>query len=239
MNIKIAVVDDSPESIAMVIHAAEQFFQNHTAEHEIKDYHSPGELLIDLDQGKYYDLYLLDVQMPGANGIQVAREIREKYFDPFIIYITDHIEYSPQAFEVNAFRYIPKAKLREKLPEALDQVVYKLRNMKHSSYTIRHYLDVTVLQCIDIYYVKKEGKYVTFCHTGGESRERATFKSVLQRLPPEEFVEIGRGYAVNICHVMSLCQREVAMRNGEILPASSSHLHLIQERIEAFCRSGK
>ena len=57
----------------------------------------------------------------------MAREIRKYYFDPFIIYITDHVEYSPEAFEVNAFRYIPKIKLQEKLPEALSYAVVKIR----------------------------------------------------------------------------------------------------------------
>lgn len=237
MDIRIAIVDDFPESISQISRITEDFIQKSGIGYLIRAYESPAELLFDLDQGKYYDLYLLDVQMPGTNGIEVAREIRGKYFDPDIIYVTDYIEYSPQAFEVNAFRYIPKIKLREKLPEALEVMLLKLKDRKCSSYIIRHYLDVIILQCRDIYYLKKEGKYVEFCCGQGTERERTTLKAVLSKLPPEEFVEIGRGHAVNICHVMCLRQREIHLRNGEILPVSSSHLRLIQERIEAYCRS--
>ena len=233
---KTAIVDDKSESRNFIAELVNKFFQEKEQEYSVKLYESPMDLLLDLDQGKYFDLYLLDVEMPVINGIQLAREIRKYYFDPFIIYITDHVEYSPEAFEVNAFRYIPKIRLQEKLSEALAMLLSKYDNKKQSSYVIHHYLDTDILQCKNIYYVKKEGKYVIFCHTDGESRERTTFKEVLQQLPQEEFIEIGRGYAVNICHVMCLRKREVYLRNGEVLPASSSHLHLIQERIEAYCR---
>lgn len=62
----------------------------------------------------------------GAYMYRVAKEIRQYYNEPIIVYVTNHVEYAIQAFEVNAFRYIPKALLREKLAEAYDVLLPKL-----------------------------------------------------------------------------------------------------------------
>lgn len=239
MRIRVAIVDDDKRSREVVYQIVDTFFRGKDNDYRICMYESSMELLMDLDQGKYYEIYLLDVEMPVLTGIELARKIRKYYFEPAIIYITDHVQYSIDAFEVDAFRYIPKKFIVEKLPEALRILLPKLHEEEQSYYIIRHYLDIEILLHRDIYYLKKEGKYVVFYHTRGESRERETLKNVLVRLPQERFLEVGRGYIVNIEHVMLLDKKELLLRNGLTIPLSRSGITALQERMEMVWNSRK
>lgn len=239
MRIRAAIVDDDNGSREAIYQIVDTFFQGQNIDYRICLYEGPMELLMDLDQGKYYEIYLLDVEMPVLTGIELARRIRKYYFEPAIIYITDHVQYSIEAFEVEAFRYIPKRFIVEKLPEALKILLPKLQEEEQSYYIIRHYLDMEILLYRDIYYLKKEGKYVVFYHTRGESRERETLKNVLERLPEERFLEIGRGYIVNIEHVMLLDKKVLLLRNGLTIPLSRSGITALQERMEKVWNFGK
>lgn len=229
--IRIAILDDNPECAEELHRMIDVYALKEKKALACKVYISAMELLFDLDQGQYYDIFLLDVEMPVHSGLEVAFEIRKKYIEPVIIYITDYVKYAVQAFEVNAYKYIPKSCLDTKLPEALDAIIPILENKKKRHYLIKHYLDVETLQYDNIYFLKKEGKYVVFIHRDGESRVRKALQNVLKELDSEEFIEIGKGRAVNILHVMSLEQQCVIMRNGLRLPVSRSLLAEIQERI--------
>lgn len=129
MRIRAAIVDDDNGSREAIYQIVDTFFQGQNIDYRICLYESPMELLMDLDQGKYYEIYLLDVEMPVLTGIELARRIRKYYFEPAIIYITDHVQYSIEAFEVEAFRYIPKRFIVEKLPEALKILLPKLQEI--------------------------------------------------------------------------------------------------------------
>lgn len=232
MRVRVAIIDDDKNCNEETEKIVGAFFENRNIEYYIKLYDSSMELLMDLDHGKYYEIFLLDVEMPVFTGIELARKIRKYYFEPAIIFITDYVKYSIEAFEVEAFRYIPKKYIAEKLPQALNVLLPRIKEEEQACYIIRHYLDREILLHRDIYFLKKEGKYVVFYHSRGESRERETLKNVLTRLPEAAFVEIGRGYIVNVKHVMMIDKKELLLRNGMVIPLSRNGITSLQERLE-------
>lgn len=231
MQIKIAIAEDNPRDREHICRITEEYLKKRQVPFDIRLYAGPMELLLDIDQGMYYDLFLLDVEMQVLNGIHTAREIRKRYLEPAIVYITDYVEYSIQAFEVNTFRYIPKKDVEERLPEALDLIWTKVSKEKSRCYVIRHYLDVEVIPHRDIYGIQKDGKYVVIYHRNGESRVRKSLQEVLGELHAEEFLEVGRGCAVNICHVLSIEKRNLKLRGGKVFPVGKYRIDLVKERI--------
>jgi len=75
------------------------------------------------------ELVLLDVQMPGADGIQLARAVRERERAgqpaPSIVFVTAHAEHALSAFELEAIDYLTKPVRRERLQAALERVVQR------------------------------------------------------------------------------------------------------------------
>ena len=238
-SIRIAIIDDDENSREQIKTITEKTLSEQNQNCFVKTYASAIDLLMDLENGVYYGAFLVDVEMPKMTGLELARKIQKYYADATIIFVTDYVQYSPGAFEVNAFRYIMKRDLHEKLPMALKKMIPRLENKATGCYIIRRYLDAEVLLYREIFYIKKEGKNMVFCHTHGESSERKSLIKIAEELPQGQFVEVSRGYLVNASYVMALKNKELIMRNGDRIPVARKNIEDILERIAAYWNSEK
>ena len=118
-SIRIAIIDDDENSREQIKTITEKTLSEQNQNCFVKTYASAIDLLMDLENGVYYGAFLVDVEMPKMTGLELARKIQKYYADATIIFVADYVQYSPGAFEVNAFRYIMKRDLHEKLPMAL------------------------------------------------------------------------------------------------------------------------
>ena len=73
------------------------------------------------------DLVLLDIHMPGADGVTLARNIAQLPSPPAVVFVTAHAEHAVQAFEVNAADYLTKPVRLERLRQALQKVERKMQ----------------------------------------------------------------------------------------------------------------
>ena len=75
------------------------------------------------------DMALLDIDFPQnrCNGIDIARRIRARRPDAVILFISNYIEYAPEGYEVNAFRYVLKSEIARRLPGYLPEALEQLR----------------------------------------------------------------------------------------------------------------
>ena len=72
------------------------------------------------------DVLLLDVQMPGRDGTQLAAELRQRPEPPAIVFVTAHAEHALRAFDLDAVDYLTKPVRRERLQAALQRVEQRL-----------------------------------------------------------------------------------------------------------------
>lgn len=231
--IKIAVLDDSESDRSQLGAALEEELERRGEKYSVFLYEKPFSLLAELDQDEDFDLFFLDMELPGIDGLGVAREIRRRVMEPPIVYVTSHAEYSIQAFEVEARRYIIKEKhMKEKLSEALDVLLPRIKaGKRQKSYVTAHYTDVEKIPYDEIYWMKKEEKYVRIYHKRGTSFVRKSLQALLKELNAREFLEISRDTAVNICHVMKLQNGFVEMRNDDKLPVKQQRLERVKKEI--------
>jgi two-component system, LytTR family, response regulator AlgR len=73
------------------------------------------------------DVLLLDIQMPGEDGTAFAARLRARPASPAVVFVTAHAEHALQAFELGALDYLTKPVRRERLQEALQRIVPRLR----------------------------------------------------------------------------------------------------------------
>lgn len=215
----IAVLDDDEEYLKIIINITEEYMKNADLNYEIVGYTSSKELLDDVYAGNKKDIYLLDIELPNMNGLELAKQIRFGQLNAFIIFITNYIQYAVPAFEVNTFRYIPKNMLCQKLPEAyysIQQIVEKKRAQK-KYYVFETGGNIHKIQLEDIVYLMKESKYVKIICKKQTFRIRKTLADVLANIDSKEFLLIERGYVVNMEHVVSVQNRQVVLDNDTVL----------------------
>jgi two-component system response regulator AlgR len=120
-----------------------------------------------LKQG-VFDLVLLDVRMPGMDGVQLAQTISSLAEPPAMVFVTAHAEHAVQAFEVAAVDYLTKPVRLERLQQALQKVERLVQSKK--AQTANFSGDMLIIQDSgrtervplgEVLYLKAELKYIT------------------------------------------------------------------------------
>ena len=134
------------------------------------------------------DLVLMDIQMPGMDGLEAARRIAQMPVPPAVIFTTAYAEHALPAFEVNGAGYLLKPIRPEKLKEALEKVTQVTRPLLGRE-EIRPELWITArfrgnLEWIpfsSVYYLRAESKCVVVRHEGGEALIEESLKQLEKR----------------------------------------------------------
>ena len=116
-----------------------------------------------------FDLMLLDIRMPGMDGMTLARTLRQQAGAPAVVFVTAHAEHAVQAFELEAADYLTKPVELERLQQALQKVERQLKS-NDSAQRGDAPRDMLVIQdrgrtewvpLSEVIYFKAELKYVT------------------------------------------------------------------------------
>lgn len=233
--LRIAVCDDERRTADSHARMAEACLKECGSVGEVEVYTGSGNLLYDItEDGMHYDLLLLDIEMPGVDGMELAGRIRPFLPRVKIIFITSHIEYAVDAYELNIFRYVPKTELEKRLPTALKDAVTLLLLEAGSFYTIRTSSRLEKIPCREICYIERDGKNARIVTFQGETKVRKSLQQVFEELPAEEFLYIDRGCIVNLIHILQIRDGMVVLENDLSLPISRSHLKQVKERINTY-----
>jgi two-component system response regulator AlgR len=235
---KVLVVDDESPARQRLIRMLSEM----QGDYEIAGEASDGIEAVELCRSKPVDVVLLDVQMPGMNGLEVAKEITQVQPPPAVILVTAYEQYALAAFEHQVEDYLVKPVRRERLQEALERVRVPTRpqrialSNKEDLYPgRRHFLSAHYrggLQTVpieNIIYLQAEHKYVTVRHTGGELLVDESLKSLEDEFP-DLFVRIHRNALVSKSRLTGLSKTsdggvEVRLRDcAEHLPVRRRHL---------------
>jgi two-component system, LytTR family, response regulator LytT len=159
---------------------------------------------IDLASG--CDAVFLDVEMPGASGLDAARLVRGRAEPPAIVFVTAHAEYAVDAFAVEAFDYL----LKPVDPERLARVVERLLARDATSARSARKIPVVAggrTELIDqeeVHYVQAEGDYSRVHVHDRSYLSTASLRELEDALPDDRFLRIHRSYLVNLAKVAAV-----------------------------------
>ena len=155
------------------------------------------------------DLVLLDIGLPGTDGLKVAQAIRRLPTPPAVVFVTAHAEHALQAFDLDAVEYLTKPVRRERLQAALLRVQQRRAPMAPQVATPELVLVVgdrgRVLRVptVDVLYLKADQKYVTLVSRHGRWLLDDSLAELELRLP-DGFVRVHRNAVVALAAVRAL-----------------------------------
>lgn len=233
--VKIAICDDEEKSVALHERMVRECLQAAGIGCEITTYTQSRNLLYDItDDAFFYDLILLDIEMPGISGMELPQQIKGFLPNVRIIFVTSHTEYAIDAFELSIFRYVPKNNLETKLPAAVLDAARLIELEAGQEYTIQTASRMEKIPFKDIFYVQRDGKNAMIVSSAGTAKVRKSLQQVFDELNTPEFIFIDRGCIVNIIHIMKISDGMTVLKNGEQLPISRSHLQEVKQKINEF-----
>ncbi len=234
--VRIAICDDEKEAVMLHEEIIKDSLHSCSIGHEITTYTSGSNLLSDItDDGFFYDLILLDIEMPGITGMELSEKIKPYLPNVKIIFITSHMEYAIDAFELSIFRYVPKNDLENRLKAAVADAAKLIELEAGREYIILTTGRMEKIPYKDIFYIQRDGgKNSVICSSMGMSKVRKSLQQVYGELDAPEFIFIDRGYIVNIIQIMKVADGMAFLKNGEMLPISRSHLQAVKQQINRF-----
>ncbi len=166
--------------------------------------------------------------------MELAKELRPALPNVKIIFITSHVEYAIDAYELSIFRYVPKNDEGKRLTQALEDAIRLLMIEDGKVYTIQTSSRLEKIPYRAIYYIERDGKNASITWENGASKVRGSLQQIYEELASEEFIFIDRGCIVNLIHVMQVKNSMVFLENGVFLPVSRSHLQDVKDQINAY-----
>ena len=231
----IAICDDEETIVQTNREITEDCLRQCGSIGQIELYTNSANLLCDItEDGFFFDLILLDIEMPESTGMEIAARIKPFLPEVKIIFITSHIEYAIDAFELSIFRYVPKNDITTRLFPAIRDAVRLIELEGGKTYTIQTNSRLEKIPCKDIYYIERDGKNACITAAHGLFKVRRSLGQVFEELDAEEFIYIDRGCIVNLIHIMQIKGGMAVLKNGKALPISRSHLQEVKETINPY-----
>lgn len=230
---KIAIVDDNYEYIGYTKKTVEAVLKEIPV--KIREFSNARNLLYEIEDEGGFDLYILDIEMEEMNGMRLAKEIRKNDEAAGIIFLTSYSDFALEGYEVNAFRYIIKDRMEEKLPEVLKIFAEEeLSRMEENYYEIMTNYRMEKFKISELIWFYKQEKNTVFVTETGIFRKRISVSDVLKELEKETFVLVERGRAVNLKHVRQLRKNVITLSNGEKVNISRVNLKNVKQKITEY-----
>lgn len=190
------------------------------------------------------DILLLDIRMPGMDGMEAAEHIARLEAPPAIIFCTAYDHYAIQAFDVHAVAYLLKPVRREALADALNRAGrvnrVQLQALKakdvgtDEQLAVRTHRGTELIDIRGILYCEADQKYVTIHHVRGETVTDYTLKE-LENTYPQHLLRIHRHTLVGVRFIQALLRGRdgqnaiVLTDNYGQLPVSRRHTASVRQ----------
>lgn len=234
--LQIAICDDESVSLQKIEKITRQCLERQNIFPVVSTYTSGEHLLYDLEDGVFFDLLLLDIELPEISGMELAQQIHRKLADALIIFVTAYYKYAVDAYELDIFRYVPKNQLSDRLVHAVSDAAAVLETQCAQSYIISSQNRMERIPLREILYLSREGKNGVFHMRGATNdiRIRKSLAEIYTGLTPDEFIFIDRGCIVNLCHISSIVHTDCILTDGTKLPIAQSRLAELKRKLNMF-----
>lgn len=223
--IRIAVCDDDAEFISKTLkYALSIAVKTSEFNPEIKFFTDGTLLLKEFQSGVYYDIVILDIDMPAINGKDLAGKLREIDMSFFLAFITSYPDEMANTipYRINAF--IPKGSDVKKYSTELSRVFTEYQRIKPEREIIAVNKSGETLITISlnsIFWFKFSEKIITMkTLSGSYILTEKTFSKIAEKYIRKGFFEVHRNILVNLRKIRSVGENTITLDNGDVLPLS-------------------
>ena len=218
--IKIAFCDDDMEVLHQMNELLDRYRVERNEDITYAAFQSPFGLLTEIEKGIRPDILFLDVVMPGQNGMDVAKEIRQYDTNMKIIFLTSSPEFAVESYSVGAYFYQLKPIWEESFFRLMDAVLAECEKKKKNSLILRSKDGITRIDLQQLEYCEVLGRKLLFHLENGAVLESAGSLDDLagQLMQYSNFFRPHRSFLVNMEYIQNISSRSIKMVNDAEIP---------------------
>lgn len=230
--IKIAVCDDDLSALNEIKILLEQYRTEHNQDIVYAAFHSPLEILAEIEKGIRPDILFLDVIMPGENGINAAREIRQYDDTVKIIFLTSSTEFAVESYTVGAYYYQMKPICEKDFFRLMDSVISDCEKAQQCSLILHFKGGISRIDLHKLEYCEVIGHTLVFHLENGKIVESiGSMDELCSKIAQYgNFLRPHRSFMVNMEYIQNISHKAIIMDNLAEVPIPHGKCSEIKNR---------
>lgn len=197
------------------------------------------KLIEEMEKGKYFDIFLLDIKMPKIGGMELAAKIRDLSPQAIIIFISSYEKYVFQSFKVQPYRFIPQKRMTDMLPDAIKDALELAKKQQEEFYVVENQNVLERISLSNILYIWHQGKYAYIEKADGDSiKVRKSLKQIFMELPAKDFVWADRGHIVGSMQIDRIEGNEIILKDKKRISVSQDRITDVKNQMREYWIKG-
>ena len=243
--LRIGVCDDDETQVGLLSDLVRSWARSRSCAVAVETFTSSEQYLFSVPDSGPADVLLLDIDMPGTDGMALAHQIRAAEGSDGagtqIVFVTGLVEHALEGYEVNAVSYLLKPVREEQLVAALDRAVERVAQ-EPAQLVVEGAGQSARVALSQVSYLEARGHDTELVLADGRRLTSSTgiarWEDQLEELPDGHglFVKVHRSYLVSVAHVGRITRKDVSMDTGDVLPVARGRADELSRAWMAWCR---
>ena len=211
--IRLAVIEDIPDDVKHISTLVSRY--STMSKVQIEQMHFESALKF-LDAKEKFDIILLDIMMPGYNGMEMAHRLRKYDEDTVIIFATSMEQYAIEGYSVSAAGFLIKPVKFDQLCGVLNKAVQIVKHKISRTITIKTYTELISVNASEIEYAEVKGHSLILHTQKGDIQTKGTLKDLLDKLGDCHFIRCNNYAIVNARYIRTVRDNNVVLPSTEL-----------------------
>lgn len=225
MEIQVALCDDE-----MVCHDTIKKFladyrqKTSSVSFTLSCFSSGKDLLDYIDKNATFDIYILDIIMPGMNGIQLGTALREHGDDGLIIYLTSSPDFAVESYNTDALHYLLKPISNHQFYLCMDKAISRLNHRsQEETISIKTPGSTRITAIHNILYAERVDRHIRYYLNDNTIIDSITFNDTFQNAVSllaarPDFLIVGSSFVVNLYYVTEVTKSDMLLTGNRLVP---------------------
>lgn len=238
--VQIAICDDDPMELQMAFDLLKQYQEHVPGKNfTVSLFSSAKALLFQIEESGGYDLYILDILMPGIDGIRLGSILRSRNENGLIIYLSSSPNYAVDSYDTKAFYYLLKPVDKQRFFRVIGEAFVRIQRQKEEMLTVKTPQSVRLIPLHNILYAELKKRAIRYYLEDGSFLDSVTFSGSFKNeaaplLERQGFLLLGSSFVINLHHVVEIGKTELRLSDGRWLPIPRPHRDSVKNQWMAY-----
>ncbi|MBR3178254.1 MAG: response regulator transcription factor [Clostridia bacterium] len=226
-----AIVEDTPEEVNLLRDYLVRYGSERSIAFAVSVF-SSGEAFLSSVEDKF-ELILMDIEMPGLDGMETARKLREVDENACLLFVTRLANYAIQGYGVKALDFLVKPVTYENFCLKMDRAVTTIERNRKQEIIISTQEGSRRLCIQNILYVEIMNHTLVYHTTEGDFSVRGSIRDCEARLAAYDFARCNNSFLVNLRYVTEIRHNDIRVGN-KMLPIGSTKRRAFLQQLTEF-----